>query len=284
VNLLRSVLPPDHEIAWIACPHEGNGHQHTDGIEEAIDWVAASPNRYAALLGDLVEAITITDPRYEHKIHQKRASIIDQYNGITDRFRRIRKRILFALSGNHDHSVRHYGDGIASIFCKNLKVPYGTFSCKLRLVDRRGKQMYKVFATHGAGHISSVHPDPVMREASLMSQVKRKLAKELHADCHVQVTAHYHQPIVVPPYQGLYLVDDGFRMRQQYVAEADPRAKYIPVDLRWHCAVPGWVKKYSSLLGSSGYVERRGLQPVPLGFLVSIAQGGKTVAIEKHLV
>ena len=165
-----------------------------------------------------------------------------------------------------------------------LGIQYGTYSCKLLVLDPRGRLQYKAFITHGNGSLSSAHAEPIMREASLQAQVKRKLTKELMADCHVQVMAHFHRPVIVSPYQSLYLTDNGIKIKQQYHADADPRAKYIPEDLRWHIAVPGFVRKYSKDTKTSGYVERAGLAPAELGFLVSKSVGGRTVHVEKRLV
>jgi hypothetical protein len=283
MEIIKVTLPVDHEIVWMACCHEGNGHQHRKGLAEAVDYITQKDNRYAVIVGDLVEGIHITDRRYEKDVHDKGGTILRQFNNITGIFEGARGRIITALSGNHEWTVRHYGDGVKEIFCERLKVPYGTYSCKIHVQDQKGRLQYKVFVTHGNGHISSVHPDPVMREASLKSQVKRKLAKELMADCHLNIIAHFHRPVIVHPYQSLYLVDDGEKIRQKYLAEVNPRAAFIPEEQRWYAAVPGFLKKYG-VPGVSGYVERSGLAPVELGFLVSHANSGRTFGIEKRLV
>lgn len=284
MKLIKINLPIDHEIVWIACLHEGNAHQHSRGIDEAVDYIASKKNRYCFIVGDIAEAIQINDKRYEHDIHKKKASIIGQYNSATDRLKKIKNKVLGSVAGNHDWKIRSYGDFVEEIFCRGLEIPYGTYSCKLIVSDPKGKIQYKSFITHGNGSLNSAHAEPIMRDASLQTQVKRKLSRELMSDCHLQVIAHFHRPIIVPPHQSLYLTDDGARIKQNYHADADPRAKYIPEDLRWHIAVPGFIRKYSKNDDTSGYVERAGLSPVELGYLVSHAQAGKTISVEKRLV
>ena len=275
-------MPADHEIVWIACTHFGNPYRHAEGLEEIVQYVARGSNRRAALVGDIAEAINPLDRRYEQGKHKQ--TITEQYGDAEDIFRPIRNKVLFACSGNHDSKVRHYGDMVKDIFCKHLRIPYGTVSCKLIVSDKSGKLMYKAFATHPhSGMIRSSNPDPIMREASEKSQLKRRLARERMADCILNMAAHFHKAIVVKPFQELYLVDDGERIKQRYIAEAHATDEYIDENLRWYGSIPGWIKKYGEL-GTDGYTERAGYDPLPLGAIKTVVQGGKIVDMDKMLV
>lgn len=282
MELIKASLPPDHEIVWIACTHFGNSHQHLEGIQETVAYVARGTNRRAAIVGDIAEAISPQDKRHEQETHKE--TITSQYNRAVDTFRPIRRKILFANAGNHDTKVRTHGDMVKDIFCKYLEIPYGTVSCKLIVSDKTGKLQYKVFATHPhSGSINSSHPDPIMREAAEKVQLKRRLCRERMGDCILNVAAHYHKAIVVKPYQGgLYLIDDGEALKQRYKAEADPRAEYIDEDLRWYGSIPGWIRKH--MLHVDSYVEKNGLDPLPLGAIRTVTQGGKIVEMKEMLV
>lgn len=275
-------IPPDHEIVWIACLHEGNVHQHTSGIDEVIDYIGSGKNRYAFIDGDIGDGISHLDKRWE-RTSQTKESILEQYNNITDRFMPIRNRLLGANSGNHDWKLNTFGDCVKGVFCKRLEIPYGTVACKLIVNDTRGKLQYKAFIHHPfAGCINSTNADPIMREAMETSQVKRKLTTQKMGDCLLNISAHFHKGRIARPFQGLYLVDDGKSIKQKYHREANPTAEYIPEDLRWYASLPGFLKKH--LMGVSGYVERSAYEPVELGVVRSFAVSGKITHLDKKLV
>ena len=282
MKLIKVSLPTDHEIVWVACLHEGNVHQHSDGIDEIIDYIGTGKNRYAFIDGDIGDGITHIDKRWERKSQDKQ-SVLEQYNSITDRFKPIKRKLLGANSGNHDWKLNTWGDCVEGVFCKNLDIPYGTVASKLIVSDLKGKLQYKAFIHHPfTGSVNSTHPDPLMREATETMQVKRKLALQKMGDCILNISAHFHKGRIARPYQGLYLVDDGTSIKQKYHREADPRAPYIPEDLRWYASLPGFVKKH--LMGLSGYVERSAYEPVEIGVVRSFTVGGKITHMDKKLV
>jgi hypothetical protein len=247
-----------------------------------VEWVSRGTNRRAVGVGDLLEGITPRDKRFEYGDHK--LTVTEQCAIAKKRLYRIRRKILGLGRGNHETSIKSHGDIIKDVLCADLRVPYGTSSFKLLVHDSKtDKLMYKAFATHyHSGSIGSTNPDPIMRKASEQSQVKRKLSRERMADCILNMAAHFHKAIVVKPHQELYLVDDGEKIKQRYVAEADPTAEYIDENLRWYGSIPGWIKKY--LLGTDGYVERTGYDPLPIGFIKTTVRGGKLVDMEKVLV
>jgi hypothetical protein len=266
----------------MACLHEGNVHQHRDGIKEIISYVASTKNCFAFIVGDIGDGIDHTDKRWE-RTGQTEQSILEQYNGITDLFMPIKSRLLGAIAGNHDWKLNHWGDCVKDVFCKRLEIPYGTAACKLIVSDLKGKLQYKAFAHHPfTGQVNSNHPDPIMREAVETSQVKRKLALQRMGDCILNISAHFHKGRIAKPFQDLYLVDDGKTIKQKYHREANPTAEYIPEDLRWFASVPGFVKKH--VMGLSGYVERSGYAPVELGVIRSFTVAGKVTHVDKKLV
>jgi hypothetical protein len=246
-----------------------------------VEYVSRGSNRRVVLVGDILEGITPKDKRFEYGFHLM--TVTEQCQAAKKLYNPIKRKILAAGRGNHETSIRNHGDIIKDVFCKDLKIPYGTSSFKLIVNTLDEKLMYKAFANHPhSGTVRSAHPDPIMREASEMVQLKRRLSRERMADCILNIAAHYHKAITVKPHQALYLVDNGEKIKQRYIAEADQTAQYIDEDLRWYGSVPGWIRKY--MLGGDGYVERAGLEPLPLGYLRTTVRGGKLVNMEKVLI
>ena len=95
----------------------------------------------------------------------------------------------------------------------HLGCEYGTYTCKVSVVDDDNNLMYKMFLTHGYGSIRSVADDPVRREANMKLGLKRKLQHKA-ADCAVMGMGHTHRLMIVPPKRELYLTDDGKRISQ----------------------------------------------------------------------
>jgi hypothetical protein len=222
------------------------------------------------------------DPRYQNT-EQRKGSILEHYNEIANILRPIRNRILVALAGNHDYRSTRFGNFVKDTFCHSLKIPYGTTAAKVIVDDKQGRLQYKMFAYHPfTGSINSSSQDPIMREAVMVSQMKRKLVAQRMGDCVLQLVAHFHKALIARPFHDLYLIDDGNRIKQRYHKEADPRASFIPEDSRWYGSVPGYQRKH--IMGESGYVERAGYTPVELGALRATIEAGKVSNLEKRLV
>jgi len=274
----------------MACPHGGSIHAHYDGIKENIEQIGSGKNSRAIIVGDIVDGMPHDDPRYipgEQEVDGDRKvekSILRCYNDMAKMFMPIRNKILCAFAGNHDYRSMKWGDCVKDIFCERLGIPYGTTAGKIIVNDEKtGKLQYKIFAYHPfTGSIGSTHSDPIMREATETSQMKRKLVQQGMGDCLLQVVAHFHNGKIAPPFQGLYLVDDGTNIKQKYHKEADPRAQYIPENLRWYASLPGYQKKH--IMGKSGYVERAGYGPVELGCIRAFVVAGKITHMDKVLV
>ena len=281
MEIIKCELPINHEIGWISCLHFGIGHQHTQGIQQYINWLGDKKNRYGFILGDIAEAIHKSDKRHEDGLHK--SSILEQYQAAVEMFKPVKKKLLGSLSGNHDHKISSFGDFVKYNFCAPLEIPYGTYSSRILIYTNEKKLQYKIFATHGNGSINSTNSDPQLREAQEKAQIKRKLSKERNADCILNLIAHFHKSYIIPPYQELYLIDNESEIKQQYAVLSIQTDQFIPIDQRWYVAVPGFVKKYFSGDQShdSSYVERAGYSPVEIGWMISTVKNTKIQDIEK---
>lgn len=284
MELIQATLPLDHELNVAACFHFGNSTQHKEGIRDYVEYVSRGTNRRAIFVGDILEGINPKDKRFDQTNH--RMTISEQEAEAEEVLAPIKGKTLVASRGNHESGIKNNGDIIRDTFCRHLGILYGTVSFKLIVRDPKGNLQYKGFFTHPhSGVIRSSHPDPIMREASEKVQLKRRLARERMGDCILNMAAHFHKAIDVDPYKGqeLFLIDDGHKIKQRYIAEADPRAEYIDEDLRWYGSVPGWIRKYGEL-GTDSYVEQAGYDPLPIGYMRVTVRGGKIMAMDKVLI
>ena len=282
MQIIHKTLPTDHNLYLISDTHEGTLLQHTHGIERMIQAVLEDKNNYVAILGDLAEGITIDDKRYDPATTDDRVPTpLQQYRSLVEMFKPIKERIVVVLEGNHDYKISaRFGNGVRDIFCSGLNVPFGTYSCKLAIGDKRGKLQYKAYLTHGYGNINSTADDPVRQEANMFLALKRKLAPKA-GDCALMAMGHTHKLLVKPPISRLYLADDGVKVKQHYT-KADYRSEYIDPDLRWYLNTGSFYKNFH--MGESGYAERFGYNPTELGHIVTEVRNGNIDNVRKVIL
>lgn len=275
--LYERKIPKSCEIALIGDTHEGNIMVHRRGLERFSEWMKEKNNRYFCHMGDEVEAITSDDNRYEYE-KEGEPIPLRQAQAVVEQFRPIRGRGLVWLYGNHPEQLRRFGNLTRDVVCKQLGIPYGTWTCKLRLFTDSG-QVCKLFLTHGfRGTLSSNAKDEEQRRANMAAALKRRLSTKA-SDCLVMAMGHTHKLIVVPPSHRLILSDDGDEIVQGYLGQGDGAAKYIEPDCRWYLNTGSYLRMYS--IGTDGYAERAGYDPVELGHPVIRIQGGKVVDVVK---
>ena len=275
------VLPPDHDLILASDFHEGTILQKVRALFEMRDKVLRDKNTFLAFGGDAVEAITVDDKRYSLETDKKETPL-KQYRNIQEFFRPIASKTLFILQGNHDWVLaRTVGDYLAEVLCPDLKIPYGTATCKWAIKDKKGRRLYKLFYTHGARNISSVADDPIRREANMLLQLKRKLAAKA-GDCEVMAMAHTHKLMIAPPMSSLYLHDDGGKIRSAYTGIGTGSGQYLHPDHRFYVNTGSFLKLYGEHV--SGYGERAGYDPVELGYAVLECRDGKIKTIRKEVV
>lgn len=282
MQIIHKTLPADHNLFLISDLHEGTLLQSEHGLEQMIQMVLSDKHNYVAILGDLAEGITIDDKRYDPATNDDRVPTpLLQYKSLVELFKPIKERIVVVLEGNHDYKISaRFGNGVRDIFCSGLNVPFGTYSTKLTVNDKRGKLQYKAYLTHGYGNVNSTADDPVRQEANMFLSLKRKLAPKA-GDCAVMACGHTHKLLVKPPISKLYLADDGAKIKQHYT-KADYTAEYIDPDLRWYANTGSFYKNFH--MGESGYAERFGYNPTELGFCISEVRNGNIDNIRKVIL
>ena len=278
MRLLTIRMPKNHNWFLPSDKHTGSLFSSESGWEKFCRMVVKSydgcKNNAIAELGDIHEAITVDDKRFAaDMLNQPRP--LEQLRVAERERERIKKYYRVILSGNHDDKLWRFGNLVEDL-CNHLGCEYGTYTCKVSVVDDDNNLMYKMFLTHGYGSIRSVADDPVRREANMKLGLKRKLQHKA-ADCAVMGMGHTHRLMIVPPKRELYLTDDGKRISQHYT-KYDQNAPYIHPDNRWYVNTGSFCRLYVE--GVSGYAERAGYDPMEIGFPVIRVRDGKIQGID----
>lgn len=280
MKLITVKLPNDHNLFLFGDQHSGSVlscrkswgiltnlmHSEYDGCK----------NNYGADGGDAIEAIMVDDKRFSPDKLSEPLPLAQARSAVEDR-EPIKDELLYLLEGNHERTLWKFGN-ITEWIANQLNVPYGTYTVKLTVQDKKGRPMYKLFDTHGRKSISSTADDPIRRKVNMELILKRHL-KFKAGDCAVMVKHHVHKLLVSKPVSDLYLVDDGKRITQAYTSwgQSEP---YIHPDARWYGCAGSFLKLYGE--GMSGYAEIAGYDPVELGFLVLKVRDRKIVELKPH--
>ena len=161
--------------------------------------------------------------------------------------------------------------------CSELKVPYGSYSCRISFQDKRGNLLFKGFFAHGRKQISSTADDPRRREENMRLILKRHL-KDLAGDCVLMAKGDTHKLLICDPSPRLYLRDTGTEIQDAYT-EAGYTDRYIHPDDRWYVNSGSFMRL--QIVGKESYAERAELPPVELGFAVVRFRDRKIEGIDK---
>lgn len=284
MKLITVTLPDDHNGFLFGDVHLGSELCHMDGFDEMVD-AMHSPydecrSNYGYHMGDAIEAIMNDDKRfYAENDRQSTPIPLRQMELAIEKERPIAPMLVVRLQGNHERKLWKFGN-ITEEICKELNVPYGTYSCKVTALDRSGKLMYKMYLTHGSKSITSTADDPIRRQANMRLILKRHL-KNNAADCAIMGKGHTHKLIVSEPESSLYLTDDGDEIKQHYTSSGQ-NEPYIHPDARWYVNTGSFVKLFGD--GTSGYAEIAEYDPIELGFAVVKVRDRKIVSVDPYYV
>lgn len=269
-------MPSNHEMGLSGDDHDGSLLCHHDGLEQLVDWTAKK-NNYLIKMGDAIEAIMTDDKRFD-RTSQAPSIPLQQADGSIERYKPVRKKIKGWLSGNHENKLHRFGN-LSEYMANGLGVPYGTYTAVFEVYDRWGL-MYRIFASHGFGVLSSNAKDAEQRKANMLAALKMRL-KWKRADCIIQAIGHTHKLLVCPPTGELYLTTENGKTKQHYMGAGDPTASYIHPDQRWYVNTGSFLKLYGDDLETSGYGELKGYDPVELGFAKVIVRDRVPVDVER---
>lgn len=270
----------DFDLVLCGDTHQGTKMRSVSGVQTLVERIERK-NTFFVFMGDATEAITSTDKRYDPDTVDG-STPLEQASAIIEQFRHVAKKGIAWLVGNHEGTIRGVGNIARDKICTELTIPYGTFSARISF-RLHGKTMFNGFFHHGAGQISSTHPDPMVKQAIMTYKLKQKL-ESFGGDCLLNAMGHTHKLLVYRPVDELYLRSVHGLISANYTANSFESQSYIPPHLRWYVNTGGFLKLYSKQNAVSGYAERMMLQPVEIGFSVVKVRGGTIADIEKVLV
>ena len=278
MKLLTVHLPDDHNLFFFGDAHHDSPMSSESGWETLCNMMHSEydgcKNNYGAEGGDDIEAINPDDGRYSEEL-MKTPLPLAQMRHAVERRKSIAPMMLYKLKGNHEEHHWAFGD-IMEQMCLDLGVPYGTWTTKMTVTDKRGKLMYKTFDEHGRKQVSSSSDDPKRRRVNMQLILKRHL-KYKAGDCAVMIKHHTHKLLVCKPESEVYLTDDGNHIHQSYTGWGQ-NEPYIHPDARWYGNAGSFLKLYID--GITGYAERAEYDPVELGFLVLKVRDRKIISLD----
>lgn len=285
MKLIRTPIPMDCNLYLMGDEHIGSIFHYNSGHHRAVEMIANDPIARCVLKGDSFEAITVDDPRYDFDATEAGSTPMKQCDDIIQRYKPISSKILAICDGNHAYKLHKIGNITRDIICRGLFKSkyldkYGTFSCKITYTDKKDRQLFKGFHTHGRHTFQSSHRDPQQRKATQQRRLKQVLFLKA-SDCIIMSHAHAHQMIVTKPNPELYLYDDGKEHHQGYTNFTT--GNYIEPELRWYCCTASFMRLYAKD-GVSGYAERGSYNPVELGMIRVVIRDGKVTDMQEVLV
>jgi len=292
MRLLSYDMPNDWNYFLFGDSHIGANLRHDKGFAQMVDMINSSygglshKKNFAIDHGDIIEAITIDDPRFS-VFDTREACILSQMEMAKKELWPIRKKLLAVLDGNHPHKLHKFGP-ITHYVCKQLGAPFGTDQTILTF-RHKGKLQFKHFAAHGNGSIGSIADDIERRKLNWRLALKRKL-REMAGDCFLGSMGHTHKIIISPPSEVLYLTNNGKKIDQHH-GTPESTGEYIHPDYRWYVNTGSFLKVYGDVLVEdddvpieqsklgSGYAERAMYPPLQIGFCVGMIRNSKLVKV-----
>ena len=273
---LKFYLPANHELVFAGDLHDGSLFSFEDGFLECREYVLSKSNRRLWCMGDMMEGITIDDPRYDIASHESLP--LQSKDHVAEILKPLKKQLLGGCIGNHEWKLRRFGNlwlGVCQDLTKDLEnhtVEYGTMSAVLEIYSLSDPPdlMYKVFVHHGSFlSLRSQAKDYEQQQGNIKATFKRRMSP-LMSDCLVMAAGHTHRLMVVPPTERLYLYSDQDKLKQGYLRQGQ-NGQYINPDQRWYVNTGSFYRLYADRDGHdgiphSGYAEQRGYEPMEIGF------------------
>lgn len=276
--LLEKKLPKNCDIILHGDTHIGSSMCHYSALDAIVDRTVHEKNTFIIHMGDWIEAISSDDYRFQSDT-TKEPIPLKQAKMAIDIYRRASKKFIVGLMGNHEEKLIRFGD-LSEVICNGLGIPYGTWTTKLSLDF--GSSKMKFFLMHGGRFsIGSGAKDFEQQQANMKASLKIKMSQKA-SDCILMAMGHTHKLLICPPSERLILADDGKKIIQKYLGLGDGNADYIEPDRRYYLNTGSFLKTYE--LGTSGYAERAGYDPVELGYCNVRISGGKIEKVDRVVV
>ncbi len=181
----RFPRPPSQvELTHLTDLQYGSKNFQEDRFIQYRDWMLASPNRFAFLGGDIIDAATVLSIASPY---ENTGEPIDQVEGVSRLLEPLasRGRILGYVGGNHERRTsKTFGDS-GRLIANNLKIPYS-----------RGVQLIDVlFGEHKPFRVSLWHGCGSARTKGAKAQMVHRFMSQ--ADSQVYLVGHLHDALVL---------------------------------------------------------------------------------------
>lgn len=176
--------PAQVELVHLTDLQYGAKNFQEDRFLKYRDWMLSTPNRFAFLGGDLIDAATVLSvgSPYDNTVEP-----IDQVDGLCRLLEPLASqgRLLGYVGGNHERrTIKTFGD-CGRLIARNLQVPY---SRGVQLIDIRfgEHKPFKVSLWHGCGGA---------RTKGAKAQMLHRFMQQ--ADSHVYLVGHLHDVVLL---------------------------------------------------------------------------------------
>jgi hypothetical protein len=273
VPLPYEPLPGNFHMFLLNDVHGGNGAMCERSIDKTIHAIRAVKNARVVFQGDQLEAIAITDRRFDVNVHANRLARLDAQRDYFMRlFDSVGDRVLWLLDGNHERKMR------------NLYTPNADIAKSWNSVYANGTLIKADFGTwklaswHGAGVVNSRAGDAQQQLTNNLIALKRNMRRLPLDDCDVAACGHYHQCLLHPPVSSLALISKGLTLTHAYSKPARVPIDHhhglyrIHEDDRYWMCCGGFLAAYAEDMPS--YTEDAGYRATELGYgHIQVANG-----------
>ena len=249
------------EVIYGACWHIGNPSTDNGGIKKFME---RAKKQYWWLAGDIIEAITTTDKRFNHKEHtvsietckQQASSIIYP----------ARNSCWGTICGNHEWGASREGD-VAETIALNAHVPYLGACAYISVKCPNGKAL--IFTGHGKGSMGFNSGVPERDDVNRRLRLRRLLDgfKGEKDVSFAKCVAHYHRTII----------DPARAMYGSTVESSEFKRRAITLREDWVMACPSLFRNYDDESPVS-YAEMALYPPTDLGWLGIVFNRNGTIA------
>lgn len=237
------------------------------------------------LLGDLIEAITPDDKRWQTTSvawQDKLFTPEEQAKAIVKDLATLKGRIPVVLAGNHEWKLLNVVN-LPEQIATALGSEYGGAACVVHF-KHQGKTAFRFHLSHGGWTPYSNAKDTVQANANMRATLKQKLQDQV-GDCLAHFVGHGHQLLLQLPTASaqLYITtSDTGKITQHYKVTPPQNANYLHPDTRYFGMCGSFLKLYSPPGSKAiGYAEMKGYRPAEIGCLRATVVSGRVTNVEK---
>jgi hypothetical protein len=264
-------MPSNFELVLAGDFHVGNADISEHKIQRLKTKLKAKNNMFMSLGGDQLEAIDVSDKRFDLNTHGKggmKSRIDIQRDAFIDYFMEVSDKILWILDGNHEKKW------------SNQFRPTNDIAEEFETIYANGPMVkalfpgFRLLDWHGYGFINSRAGDSAQRASNNRISLKRKLRDLPGADCEIVSSHHIHKIIIAPPNKSMEMISDKensclishYTKPERIWIDAKKELYRIPEDDKWFVSSGSFLRNYVE--DSASYAEWAGYRATELGVLI----------------